>query len=255
MGFNSMMLYTEDTYEIKTQPHFGYMRGRFTAEEIKELDDYAYLHGIELIPCIQTLAHLRTLFQWPEYIPLCDTGDILLAENEEVHKLIDDMLDTCTANFRTKKILLGMDEAPLLGKGQYIKLNGYKPNGEIMKKHLRIVVDKCRKRGLEPEIWSDMFFRMNSKSNRYYDKELTKIPQETIDSVPDDLTLLYWDYYSTDSERYDFMFDRHREFKNTTGFAGGASNWYGIVPLNSFSANAARTALTSAIKHKTNEVW
>ena len=58
MGYNSMMLYTEDTYEIPGYKYFGYMRGRFSAEELKELDGYADSFGIELIPCIQTLAHL-----------------------------------------------------------------------------------------------------------------------------------------------------------------------------------------------------
>lgn len=38
MGFNALMLYTEDTYEIEGYPYFGYMRGRFTKAELKELD-------------------------------------------------------------------------------------------------------------------------------------------------------------------------------------------------------------------------
>ena len=28
MGYNTLMLYTEDTYEVNNQPYFGYMRGR-----------------------------------------------------------------------------------------------------------------------------------------------------------------------------------------------------------------------------------
>ena len=52
MGFDSMMLYMEDTYEVKEEPYFGYMRGRYSAKELKELDDYGYQFGIELIPCI-----------------------------------------------------------------------------------------------------------------------------------------------------------------------------------------------------------
>lgn len=55
-GFNALMLYTEDTYEIEGYPYFGYMRGRFTKAELKELDAYALSLGVELIPCIQVLA-------------------------------------------------------------------------------------------------------------------------------------------------------------------------------------------------------
>ena len=36
------MLYTEDTYEVDNEPYFGYMRGRYSADELRELDDYAY---------------------------------------------------------------------------------------------------------------------------------------------------------------------------------------------------------------------
>ena len=61
MGYNALMLYTEDTYEIFVEPYFGYGRGRYSVQELRELDDYAAAHGVELIPCIQTIAHLNTL--------------------------------------------------------------------------------------------------------------------------------------------------------------------------------------------------
>ena len=59
MGYTTLMLYTEDTYEVDNQPYFGYMRGRYSQEELKEIDRFAGENDIELIPCIQTLAHLR----------------------------------------------------------------------------------------------------------------------------------------------------------------------------------------------------
>lgn len=54
-------LYTEDIYEIKWEPHFGYMRGRYSIEEMKEIDTFTASIGVEIIPCVQTLAHLATL--------------------------------------------------------------------------------------------------------------------------------------------------------------------------------------------------
>ena len=67
MGYNCAMLYTEDTYEVKDEPYFGYMRGRYSIAEMKELDEYASSIGVELIPCIQTLAHLATALRWPDF--------------------------------------------------------------------------------------------------------------------------------------------------------------------------------------------
>ena len=46
LGYNCLMLYTEDTYEVDNQPFFGYLRGRYSQEELKELDSYAAGKGI-----------------------------------------------------------------------------------------------------------------------------------------------------------------------------------------------------------------
>ena len=89
MGYNALLLYTEDTYEVEGEPYFGYFRGRYTQAEIKEIDAYAKNKGIELIPCIQTLAHLGRLRAQDPYDPLFDCNDILLADDERVYALID----------------------------------------------------------------------------------------------------------------------------------------------------------------------
>ena len=64
MGYNCAMLYTEDTYEVDNEPYIGYMRGRYTKDEIKEIDAFANSIGVALIPCIQTLAHMSAAVRW-----------------------------------------------------------------------------------------------------------------------------------------------------------------------------------------------
>ena len=41
MGYNAIMLYTEDTYEVVGEEYFGLFRGKYTIAEIKEIDAYA----------------------------------------------------------------------------------------------------------------------------------------------------------------------------------------------------------------------
>ena len=55
-GYNMLMLYTEDVYEIPDEPYFGYLRGRYTLEELRSVEEYCNSLGIEIIPAIQTLA-------------------------------------------------------------------------------------------------------------------------------------------------------------------------------------------------------
>lgn len=67
MGLNLGMMYTEDTYEVPGQPYFGYQRGRYSADELRALDDYADMLGIELCPCIQTLGPFEPRAHWPRW--------------------------------------------------------------------------------------------------------------------------------------------------------------------------------------------
>ena len=78
MGYNMLQLYTEDTYEVENEPYFGYMRGRYTQDELKDIVSYCESIGVEVIPCIQTLAHLAQIFRWKPYGGINDFADILL---------------------------------------------------------------------------------------------------------------------------------------------------------------------------------
>ena len=110
MGYNCAMLYTEDTYEVEGQPFFGYKRGKYTIEELREIDEYAASVGVEMIPCIQTLAHVNALIRWNVYRKMRDCDDILLAGDERTYALIDSMFASLSKALRSRKIHIGMDE-------------------------------------------------------------------------------------------------------------------------------------------------
>ena len=38
LGYNELQLYMEDTYEVDNEPMFGYLRGRYTKAELKEMN-------------------------------------------------------------------------------------------------------------------------------------------------------------------------------------------------------------------------
>ena len=40
MGYNAIMLYTEDTFEVENEPFFGYLRGAYTQDEIRSIVEY-----------------------------------------------------------------------------------------------------------------------------------------------------------------------------------------------------------------------
>lgn len=229
MGLNTLLLYIEDVYEIEDEPYFGYMRGRYTQEELKQVDDYAHALGIEVIPAIQTLAHLKTALRWNDRRNIKDTADILLVGEEETYRFIDKMITAATRPFRTKRIHIGMDEAMDLGLGRYLELNNYHHRFGIMMKHLDEVMKITKQKQLNPMIWSDMFFRIASKNNEYYDEEGI-IPQEVVRQIPREVQLVYWDYYHINHEHYQLFLKKHKELGSIPIFAGGAWTWNGIAP-------------------------
>lgn len=247
MGFHSLLLYTEDTYEIPGEPFWGYMRGRFTGEELKELDQYGRMFGIELVPCIQTLAHLNQIFKWDAYQEVRDIGDILLCGEGKTYELLEKMIKTCSECFSSRKINIGMDEAELTGRGKYLNRNGYLPVREIMMTHLNKVMEICHKYGFAPMMWSDMFFKMLNNGG-YHEEDLTGI-DKVREKIPEDLELIYWDYYSRSKEKYHRMLEKHELLTDHIGFAGGAWKWNGFAPLCVHSAYASREALPCCKEH------
>lgn len=241
-GYDSLFLYTEDTYEVKGEPYFGYMRGRYTTSEIKELDGYCNQKGIKLIPCIQTLAHLNAIFKWEYYKDINDANDILLVGEERTYQLIENMFKTISECYVNRVVNIGMDEAHFLGLGKYLDKYGYENRSEIFARHLTKVVEIAKKYGFKPIMWSDMFFRLANKGN-YYGKE--PISQQIKDMTPKEVGLVYWDYYHSTTVEYDEIIKAHRQFDNDIWFAGGAYSWRGFAPSNAFSLKTMIPAMKS----------
>ncbi len=223
LGYNQAMLYTEDTYEIPGEPRFGFHRGRYTQAELRELDVYAASLGVELVGCIQTLAHLEQILRWGEYQAVKDYDSVLLVGEPKTYELIGRMLDAMAGALRSRRIHIGMDEAWALGRGAYLDRHGARRKFDIFNEHLERVVALCRQRGLQPMIWSDMFFAMGSPTHGYYDPGV--IPPDVVASIPADVQLVYWDYYHRDPAFYRDYIARHRALGHEPPMASGVWTW------------------------------
>ena len=253
MGYNTLELYTEDTYEIKTEPYFGYLRGRYTGAELKELDAYATARGVELIPCVQTLAHFTALVRNGEYRKIMDCNDILLIDEPKTYELIEKIFATLAENFTSRNVNIGMDEAHMVGLGKYLDKHGFVNRFDLLIRHLHKVTEIAEKYGFKPHMWSDMFFRLACKGE-YYEPH-ANISQEIKNAVPKNVALTYWDYYHDDTDFYNGMIEKHFEFNREVWFAGGAYSWNGgIAPMNAFSLKVMKPAMQSVREKKIENV-
>ena len=228
LGLNLMMLYTEDTYTVPEAPYLGYLRGRYTEKELREMDDYAAESGVELVPCVQTLAHLEQFLQWDVNRDIKDNDCVLMIDEPKTYAWIRAALTALRRCFRTNRIHIGMDEAHGVGLGEYYQKHGAVNRFELLNRHLNRVVDICKELGFKPIMWSDMFYRLGSKSNDYYDTDAV-VPESAIAQIPD-VALCYWDYYHTDEQFYAGMLEGHRKMGKEVVFAGGIWTWSGILP-------------------------
>ena len=244
-GYNMLQLYTEDTYEVDGEPYFGHWRGRYTKEELKEIDSYCASIGIEVIPCIQTLAHLNQALRWKIYEPINDCADILLIGEERTYQLIDNMFKSLREAFKTDQIHIGMDEAQMVGLGKYLDKHGARNRFDILLEHLARVVEIAKKYGFKPMMWSDMFFRLANEGEYYVKDSKAAIPESVKASTPREVGLVYWDYYHTEKSYYVNMLKAHQQFNNDVWFAGGVWTWAGFAPRNRYSIKSMKAAMSA----------
>ncbi len=253
MGYDRLMLYTEETYEIEGEPFWGYLRGRYSKNELQELDAYAQSYGIEMVPCIQTLAHLLRVFQWDVYSSVNDTGDILLCGADETYALIEKMIVSMAESLQSKTIHIGMDEAEMIGCGKYLSKFGYEERAVIMERHVKRVVEICKKHGYETCImWADMYFKIMSGGG-YFDA-LKNDPKDFAGRIPEGVELMYWDYYIKDKVTHDRMLEAHKKMTDNVSFAGGVWKWTGFAPFLSHSLEVSKLALESCHQHNISHV-
>ncbi len=255
-GLNQLWMYMEDVYEIDGHPYFGYRRGRYSKAELKELDAYANEIGIELIPCIQTLGHLERIFRWPQYAKLCDRGNTILVDDEGTYALIEAMFETVSECFTTKTIHVGMDEATMLGRGKYYNLHGHVDHIEIMLKHMNRVSEIGKKYGYTVLIWSDMIYTMVTGEKGYLlpGCESAEVQRDVKDLIPDNMELVYWDYYSSNKERIDHMIQNHQKITDKLWFGGSLWTLCGFAPSNKYTIDFAKRSFASCMEHGVKNV-
>jgi len=251
MGYGMAMLYTEDIIKLENYKYFGYMRGRYSVDELKAVDDYAYEYGIEVIPCLELYGHMGKYLFWPEAAPIKDTGEVLLAREEKTFKFVEELVATASSCFRSKRIHIGMDEAWDMGRGNFLTKHGYVPPFEIFTEYMERLIQITNKYGLTPMMWSDMYFRISAGNNDYYGKN-TVIPKEIADKIPQEVELVFWHY---GERKYcdDYMLKKHNELGRKVIYAGGLWGWIGHFPEHNYSIDSINYSLDACRNNNVRE--
>lgn len=254
MGLNLLMLYTEDTYEVENMPYFGYLRGRYTYNELRECDDYAFLFGIEMIPCIQVLSHLYHMLKWDEMSSLADTPDTLLADNEKTYEKIENMIKAATAPYRSNRIHIGMDEATCLGRGNYLANHEPTDIYSIFVRYLKRVSQIVEHLGLNAMIWSDTYIRAATENSDYWavDEPIKRLAE---DDIPENIQLVYWCYIHMKYIEYQKMLQKHKKLNRKVAFCGSVWTCGRLIPNYAVTFQTMDKALKACKNEKITDVF
>lgn len=223
LGYNYLGLYLEDCFAVNNEPYFGYMRGRYSEKELNEIVEFSDAFGVEIVPYIQTLAHISRIFNHYDVYAaeIRDTNDILLIDEPRTYELIENEIQTIASIFKSKFVNIGMDEAFLMGYGKYREIHGVCDRSEMLVRHTKKICDVCAKYGLTPIAYSDTFCRLVDEKD-----------------IPQNLVLNVWNYSFVNGKD-----DPINKIKNKKTFSSGVHKWYGYAPLNEFSEKIYLTAI------------
>lgn len=253
VGMNVLLLYMEDTYEVEGYPYMGYMRGRYSTEELKEIDDYAYSLGVEVVPCMQTLGHMSQFMRWSEQQRKVKaaTSDVILVDDEDTYTYFDACFKTLRKAFRTNNINIGMDEAPDMNKGKFYDIHGTTNYYDVFMKHLKRVCEICEKYDFKPAMWSDMVCHCYSPIKRYHDIQI-KFDDKIKEDLPKNVAMAYWNY---GADTYDVLLGEHKRLDRDVHFAGGSQTWFGYLPWYAVTVDNAHKGLKACLKHEIDFVY
>ena len=113
---NAFSLYTEHTFKTKCHPDIA-PTDAFTAEEIKELEDFCRPYHIQIIGNQQCFGHFEEILCNPFYSDLADTKWNLNPAKEETYTFLENHLKEVAKAYKSPYFNINCDETESLGQG------------------------------------------------------------------------------------------------------------------------------------------
>ncbi len=251
-GYTYINLYLEDLLQLEQYPQYGYLRGAYSDEEIIEFVKYCDELGIEVFPAIQTLGHLEHFLRWDASAPLRDTAQVLNVLSPATIDFLTVLIKKCKKLFPSTKINIGMDEAFDLGQGSVLRGGNQLSQKQLYMQHLENVVTICKNCGYETiKIWSDMLFNIYSQTGG---ESLYTLDATTkVETISDDVEIIFWNYWTRESEQYEQVINTHRKFSNNVSVALGIHTW-GLAFYNAEQINVTKAALSACHQQQIKDV-
>lgn len=238
---NFFNLYTEHVFRLKSYPDIAPNDG-LTAEQIKELTDYARQYNIELIGNQQCFAHAEKMLRIPYYRNISDTRYNLNPGTELTYSFLEDMFAEVAPAYSSPFMNINCDETEGLGAGRakgYVDSVGGADNAYC--RHINRVYDILQRYNKTVMMWGDI---------------IAKNPT-MINHLPKDIQFIVWSY--VDADHFANHIDPIAQSGHEFWVASGMSMWSTVFPLVDVYvkniANLIRDGYTSGAKGVMNTAW
>ena len=220
---NALTLYTEHTFVSKA---FDYAPADgITAEQVRELQDFAKDYYIEVIGNQQCFAHYEKILNNPKYEYLADTKFNLNPGIPETYDFLRKLLKEEADAYNSPLFNINCDETETLGTGNAAEYVNKIGATEAYILHIKKVYDILKSYGKTTMMWADIVLK---------EKEIQK-------QLPKDIKMLVWCYDAIDS--FDDMIIPIKEAGYDFWVVPGVSMWSTIFPcINYYEKNIANFA-------------
>ena len=174
---NAFSLYTEHTFKTQCHPDIA-PTDAFTAEEIKELEEFCRPYHIQIIGNQQCFGHFEEILCNPFYSHLADTKWNLNPAKEETYKFLEDHLREVARAYKSPYFNINCDETESLGQGHakaYVDSIGAE---KVYYQHINRVNRMLRPYRKRVMMWGD----------------IADQHPEILDNLDDDIFLIAWSY-------------------------------------------------------------
>ena len=179
---NAFSLYTEHTFKTKCHPDIA-PTDAFTAEEIKELEEFCRPYHIQIIGNQQCFGHFEEILRNPFYSHLADTKWNLNPAKEETYQFLEDHLREVARAYKSPYFNINCDETESLGQG-YAKAHVDSIGAEnVYYQYINRVNRMLRPYRKRVMMWGD----------------IADQHPEILDNLDKDIFLIAWSYVDIDS--------------------------------------------------------
>ena len=192
--YNQLQLYTEHTFAYSRHRAVWERSSPLTAGEVRALDAYCAMKGIELVPNQNSFGHLERWLVHPGYNHLAELPQggaplpwggfkkhptTLCPTDPASIEFLAGLFDELLPNFESRLFNIGCDETfDLLGNGRSAAAVRERGEGRVYLDFLCKVAALARERGRRPMFWGDVVLRH----------------PELVPEIPKDLIALDWGY-------------------------------------------------------------